>query len=555
MRENMKQYLKTNAGEQWAPDLRSKLAPGMGIGLAPDIRSRLAPGMRSRLVPGMRSGGRTIIAAVLSVVMALSMTMCPAFAAGDTPDESSYAVQQAAGPQGSTATVTLGKILTSAKPDSFPGVTDFVFLIEPVEGWMNTNVNTGGSGTAVAAEDLPRPDAVSTAHQSVTYTSAGTKVLVGDFQNEAASNHSAGEGADTSTKRTRTTPVHITFAKAGYYVYRVKETGSLPGAEGAREVPVRNTPGVEYDDNEYFMVFYVCNKIDAQGNTLDDVYVHSITSYTNESGSDTYKPDLTDIQNVTDNGGNAAGENTGEAGTGRPVSHNLGKVGVSDPETPNQLEAYRMWSAFVTQDVVLKKNVTGNLGDRDKYFEFTVTLSGLGSNTTYVTNEMAETGEASTREIISVTSGTKLGGSSFRSNASGEAVLTVKLMDDDIFVLDDLPLRAQYTVCEAASDHVAKYAVTSSNNETGAQGAVIASAAGTNDNISNQELTTGTETVDRGDGTVTILFTNNRDLATITGVPGLSYTIYAGIALLLAAAAAAIIRRRKLYAGDDLFEE
>ena len=75
---------------------------------------------------------------------------------------------------------------------------------------------------------------------------------------------------------------------------------------------------------------------------------------------------------------------------------------------------------------------------------------------------------------------------------------------------------------------------------------------GSNGTVSDQELATAQETVDRYDDTVTVLFTNNRDLATVTGVPGLDYMAYASAGLLLAAGLMMLVRRRKRYE-DEVF--
>ena len=500
--------------------------------------------------------GRPAFAAVLSVLLAIMMCGGPVFATGDEPQApTSYQIQTAAGVNGNTATVTLGKILTTNAANRFPEITDFVFTIEAVEGWNNANVSTAASGADITAANMPMPQSSAAAHQSVTNSGIKSWVLVGDFQDTTASNRDSAAGADTSTRRTRTTPVNITFSNAGYYVHKVKEEGSIPNNTSSdyTTAPVKNVKGVDYDNNEYFMVFYVCNKVDESGNTTDGVYVHSITSYTNESGSQAYKPNLTDIRGIPDNGGNAAGANTGSIGSDGVVRHNLGKVGASDPQTPNQLEAYRMWSGYVTHDLVLKKNVTGNLGDRSKLFEFTVTLTGLVNGGTYVTNEAAANGGATSNVVIdSVTAGTKNSGNSFTATAQGTATLVVKMADDGIFVINALPMTAQYAVSEAASDHAASYTVTSSNELTSGNTAVIGTASGTNGSTVQTALATGTETVDRYDDTVTIQYTNDRNLATITGVPGMDYMAAAAVLLLLAAAAAVIIRRRRAYAAEDV---
>ena len=125
------------------------------------------------------------------------------------------------------------------------------------------------------------------------------------------------------------------------------------------------------------------------------------------------------------------------------------------------------------------------------------------------------------------------------------------MKDDDIFVINGLPLGCQYRISEAASDHVAKFEITSSSTETGQSAPVIAADSGSNGRNSDRALATETETVDRFDETVTVQYINNRDLATITGVPGLDWIVWAAAAILLMAAAAGLMRRRRSYAAAD----
>ena len=64
-------------------------------------------------------------------------------------------------------------------------------------------------------------------------------------------------------------------------------------------------------------------------------------------------------------------------------------------------------------------------------------------------------------------------------------------------------------------------------------------------------LATAMETVDLSDGTVVVLWENNRELAALTGVAGLDYQVYAVSLALILLAAFAIIRRHRKYADDD----
>ncbi|MBQ6621502.1 MAG: hypothetical protein IJH75_01545 [Mogibacterium sp.] len=443
-----------------------------------------------------------------------------------------------------TATIYLGKVLTVSQQGRFPEVHEFTFEIEPVRAWDNANVLSAENGAEIAAAEMPLPQACADAHHTVTTDGTVTEVTVGDFMGDPTT-----DVADTQTEKLRTTPVSIRFLKAGYYVYRVTETGSAPA----------ELPGVTYDDSSYYIAFYVCNKTDSEGNTVSGVYVHDITSYRNGPDDDA-GPNLSDIAGTTDNGGTAAAENTYE---------NFEKVGRSsdtpgeDPETglptgPDKLEAYRFWNDLTTHDVVITNNVTGNLGDVTKEFEMTVTLSGLEKGRTYTTNAAAEekTAQASTSEgadLVSASAGTvNSDAKTFTADQAGNAVFLIRLKDDEVFVMNALPASAEYRVEEHATDHIASYAITSTREET----AVIAKDEDAN-TADHTALATDVETVDaksnvagrvnadENDGTVTIAFTNHRNLATITGLPYYGDAVSAGAAILVAAFLLLLLRRRR----------
>ncbi|MBQ9014998.1 MAG: hypothetical protein IJ109_02660 [Firmicutes bacterium] len=553
--------------------------------------------------------------------------------------------------------VTLGKILNVNQRNKFPNVTDFVYKVTPVSAWDNANADTAKSGAAIAKKDMPTPTsgAGGADHKAVVKEANSNDwyalITIGNFKDSAQANASGNAGSDAASneadneyRRTRTTDLKFTFTKAGYYMYKVEEVGSIRNGTDISSAAVnlrKDVSGVDYDNNTYYMVFYVTNTqatrdsvnpppnaygqgtrtgdtIGAeQGDTIVNegtapaggVYVHTITSWTNSRSTDHQAADLQDgdalsnakdLMNTADNGGNAAkpntgrvdGNNDGAADNGNPgsstVTHdNLGKVGSSGPgedppqparapdtgsnyitSGPNTLEAYRMWNAQVSHDVVLKKNVTGNLGDRTKQFEFTVALTGLENEQVYTTNEVAgssditstisaanpanvtNTGDQTTPSVVlyDAAAGTlSPDGRSFTSSAEGTATFKVKLRDDEILVLNALPRSASYQITEAASDHVPQYDIVSTNEARSGDVPVIVKSADKTVGASNTALSTGLEFVDRYDGTMTIVYQNNRDLATVTGVPGLDYMVYATAILVLAAAAYAIIRRRRRY--------
>ncbi len=447
---------------------------------------------------------RSVGASLLTVCMTAGMMM-PISAHAATHDAREDA-------SSNVATIQMGKVLTANHKGKFPSTLKSVnYELKAVKGFDNANEDASESGKSIAASALPMPEESDTKDHQVTVNGSSATVTVGNFSSE---------NNDTDVQRTRVTPVQIAFDKAGYYVYQVTETGSNPA----------NVPGVTYDDHSYFVVVYVANKTDAAGNTVDGVYVHNITSYRNEAGSDKYQPDLSDISRVTDNDGASASENT---------EKNLAKVGSSDSEHPDTLDAYRFWNSANVQDLVLTNNVMGNLGDRSKKFEFQIALSGLEANTVYTLNEPAAHTNSMTSEgaeLVRATVGT-IQDQHIVSDESGKAEVTVRLQDDEHLVINGLPVSAKYQIIEKESDHIASFRVDSSSDSP-----VIAKTNAANTE-SNTSLQTGNEQVDVEDGTITVNYINERNFAIVTGVPEAT----GPIALLAIVIAGLLGARRKKY--------
>ena len=96
---------------------------------------------------------------------------------------------------------------------------------------------------------------------------------------------------------------------------------------------------------------------------------------------------------------------------------------------------------------------------------------------------------------------------------------------------------------EAASDHVAEYKMFS--EDMAKKGAKIIKLEDTNNEDPAKALATALETVDLFDGTVVIVWQNNRDLATLTGVSTYLGIWAAALALILGGIVTILIRRRK----------
>lgn len=194
------------------------------------------------------------------------------------------------------------------------------------------------------------------------------------------------------------------------------------------------------------------------------------------------------------------------------------------------------------QDVVISKNVKGPLGDRNKEFEFTVSLSGLEPDWLF------EITQASTGTFTGVgPEGTRVSSKSFRSSSDGEAVLYLKIKDDQYIRLSSLTGGSCYTVTESASDHIPSYNISGDGTQPLIKKASYAKS-------SPQNIATLLEKVDDGDGMVTVLFTNEKGIAAPTGLKDrrLPYIMAAGIITLILALYVAV-RCRK--AEQELIEK
>lgn len=291
----------------------------------------------------------------------------------------------------------------------------------------------------------------------------------------------------------------ITFTKPGYYMYKINEV-----------VPAVKAPGVTYDETSYFVVVYVTEKTDDKDDTTNDVEVNSITSWHNDKDKSDQKPNLTEIAKTPD------GATSMQTVTGTDKTVSFGKVN---------------YTKFVNQtaslDVVVSKNVKGNLGNRDYDFQFTTELAGLNPGTEYTYEKTTQ-------------GGTTEAAVKFTADPEGNATLSYVLKDDESIKINQIPVASTYKTTEDASNHIASYEITSTKNE-----AVIAKATATND-AQDTACATEVETVDATDGTVTVAFTNTRNLNTITGVPGMNF-IVTGLAAVLVMMGIFTVRRKHSY--------
>ena len=410
----------------------------------------------------MNSKIRKIWSIAVMVCLVISMAAASHAAVHDPAEDKSS----------ETATLILGKDLTYINRQMNP-LTKVTYRIEKVSGWQNENASARENGTDIPVSEMPDPSLSSV---DIHLTDDGDGKASGKEE------------------------VTITFDKAGYYMYRITEIPiTVDGAEA------------ESDTHSYFAVIYVCNSTDEDGNTVPGVYVHDITSYRNESSSSAYEPDLSDIANVTDNGGQAALENDEE---------NLGKTGKSSPDHPDVLEAYKMWNTVTYPDPVdftVTNNVTGSLGDTTKEFEFSFLITGAEPGASYeVTGDGVITGGR---------------GTAVTADEEGKIELQATMKDDQSLTITDLPKGSVWTVTEGASNHKASYSVDPTENAVEAEKA----------NPKDEMEITSEGTLDSDSQAD---FVNERNIAVMTGVGSDSSTVMMALMLAVLIISMTVIRRR-----------
>lgn len=193
-------------------------------------------------------------------------------------------------------------------------------------------------------------------------------------------------------------------------------------------------------------------------------------------------------------------------------------------------------NTYPTQKLTFSKDVAGNQASRDKYFAFTLTISGVTAGNTYTVDlsdadaSIAANPNAATTCISSAVTQPAL----LTVPAGATSVSQVYYLKDtqSISVLG-LPEGASYTVLEAEEDYTPAVVVTGDVDASDANEAVITDnhqAAGT---------------IDDNDTNITAAFTNTRDGIIPTGVIMAVAPFAIGLFLFGAAVIFIISRKRR----------
>lgn len=190
---------------------------------------------------------------------------------------------------------------------------------------------------------------------------------------------------------------------------------------------------------------------------------------------------------------------------------------------------------FESYDLTLSKEVTGNQGSRDKYFEFTVAITGANGVTTYavdITDADATTGTngASTTEHTNPTTIT--------TNASGTATQTFYLQHGQSIVIKGLAKDTAYTITEtseSADGYTTTATITGDTTGTTNENGVV-SDTGINEDT-------------------TVAFTNDKDGIIPTGIITKVGPAVAGAVILFTVVIVLSIKSKKDENDDEEEEE
>ena len=118
-----------------------------------------------------------------------------------------------------------------------------------------------------------------------------------------------------------------------------------------------------------------------------------------------------------------------------------------------------------TKDLEFGKEVTGNQGSKDKYFEFQLVISNAQANTTYSIDLTSAEASPTATDATSYSSMTNP--ASFTTNGNGDATITFYLKDGQYIKIPGLPDGYGYTLTETAEDYASSATISADNGKDG----------------------------------------------------------------------------------------
>lgn len=185
-------------------------------------------------------------------------------------------------------------------------------------------------------------------------------------------------------------------------------------------------------------------------------------------------------------------------------------------------------TAATNSDVIISNTVTGTTANTPDYFVYTVTLTGDATGPYTISySDSTDTTYDNPTEISAPTTAT--------DGTTQTYSVTIYLKSGQSATIENLPVGAEYTVTETGTSYEATYTISDSDTTSMSTGTAT-----------DADLTATGEVDDANDDTVA--FTNNKGLATATGITAntlpfvvLGVIVVAGVVVLL------VKRRRRSY--------
>lgn len=332
------------------------------------------------------------------------------------------------------------KYLIMDAGDSVPNVT-FAFTVAPGQA-VSASTADNAVMEVMAGIGTPTIGNVTFAPGDTTATAAGTNIDVA--RTNAQRGGSAGDtvqfdsGEKYATKQATISFDGITFPEPGIYRYIVTETANAD----------HTAAGIIHDtDTDRVLDVYVTD--DGNG-TL------AVSSYVLHT-------------NVND----------------PVINTNMGSADVATAGAALADKTDGFTNEYVSKDLKIEKEVTGNQASRDKYFEFTVTCDDIADNDSYVVS-IANDNDANTNDgSADATSGAAKTGGTIEANAGKTNPTTVTgaqlkagqkfyLQHGQSVVIRGLAPNVRYAVTENAEDYSSAQKTGDTNN------GVIGTVAGNN---------------------------------------------------------------------------
>ena len=148
------------------------------------------------------------------------------------------------------------------------------------------------------------------------------------------------------------------------------------------------------------------------------------------------------------------------------VMHETTDVVVNtDPDSKADDKSSSYVNEITTKDLEFGKEVTGNQGSKDKYFLYTLTITGAQANTTYSVD--LTSAEASPAKTDATKYDTMTNPSSFTTDGDGKATVTFYLKDGQYIKIPGLPEGYGYTLTEDAEDYASSATISATNGKSG----------------------------------------------------------------------------------------